>query len=187
MTETEQSLVPIETIAQSILVIRGQKVILDTDLARLYGVTTKRLNEQVRRNSGRFPMDFMFQLTQDEKEELVANCDRFNRLKHSTTCPYAFTEHGALMAATVLNTPRAVQVSVFVVRAFIQLREVLSAHVELSYKLDELETRVDNHDEQIADLIEAIRQLLAPPETPERRIGFRLKEKRRPYIVNRKS
>lgn len=187
MAETKQSLVSIETIAQSILLLRRQRVILDADLARLYGVTTKQLNQAVKRNRDRFPEDFIFELTPEEKSELVTDCDRFNRLKHSTVCPYAFTEHGALMAASVLNSPRAVQVSVYVVRAFIRLRELLSTHAELSQKLAELESRVGSHDEQIAALMEAIRQLLAPPSTPQRRIGFRLKEKRRPYLVNRKS
>ena len=187
MAETEQSLVPLEAIAGLILVLRGQKVILDADLARLYGITTRRLNEQVRRNSPRFPVDFVFQVTDDEKEELVANCDRFNNLKHSTTCPHAFTEHGALMAPNVLNSTRAAEVSVYVVRAFIRLRELLYTHAELSQKLAELESRMDNHDEDIALLLEAIHQLLTPPETPQRRIGYRVREPGRRYIVNRKN
>lgn len=190
MTETienEQSLVPVESIAGCILVLRGQKVILDADLARLYGVSTKRLNEQVRRNRARFPKDFIFELTSEEKSELVANCDRFNPLKHSTVFPHAFTEHGAVMAASILNTPTAVKVSVYVVRAFIKLRELLSSHAELSQKLQELESRVearlDSHDEQIGALIEAIRELMSPPEKPQRRIGFRTRERRAPYRV----
>ena len=186
MTEAEQSLVPIETIAQSILLLRGQRVILDYDLARLYGVTTARLNQQVRRNIERFPEDFMFQLSKDELNILMLQ-NATSRLTHGgrRKLPLAFTEHGALMAASVLNTSRAVEVSVYVVRAFIRLRELLSTHAELSQKLAELESRVDGHDEQIAELIEAIRQLLSPAEKPERRIGYRLKEKKRRYIVSR--
>ena len=188
MTENEYSLVPIESIAQTILVLRGQRVILDADLARLYGVTTKRLNEQVRRNAERFPSDFMFQLTDEEAHNLRSqNATSSSGYGGRRYRAYAFTEHGALMAATVLNTPTAVNASVYVVRAFIRLRELLAGHVELSQKLVELAEHVDSHDEQIAALIEAIRQLLAPPETPQRRMGYRVREKRRPYIVNRKS
>jgi hypothetical protein len=183
----EQSLVPVEAIASAILVLRGQRVILDADLARLYGVTTKRPNQAVKRNAGRFPADFVFQLTDDEKSEVVTNCDRFSTLKHSTSFPHAFTEHGALMAASVLNTPRAVEVSVYVVRAFIKLREILYSHWDLAHKLDELASRVDRHDQEIEALIEAIRELLAPPDSPSRRLGFRLKERRGRYYINKGS
>lgn len=186
--ESEQSLVPVEAIALSILVIRGQKVILDTDLAGLYGVTTRRLNEQVRRNKERFPGDFMFALTDEEKSEVVANCDHLRNVKFSKVLPYAFTEHGALMAASVLNTPRAVEASVYVVRAFIRLRELLYTHAELSHKLSELESRVDHHDDDIAMLLEAIHQLLTPPEPPpQRRIGYRVREPGRRYVANRRN
>jgi hypothetical protein len=112
------TLVPLERVTQSILVIRGQKVMLDADLAELYATTTKRLNEQVKRNRARFPADFMFPLTNEEKAEVVANCDHLSRLKFSSVLPMAFTEHGAIMAASVLNSARAVEMSVFVVRAF---------------------------------------------------------------------
>ena len=187
MTETEYSLVPMETIARSILVLRGQRVILDADLARLYGVTTKVFNQAVKRNSARFPSDFMFQVRENELESLRSQIVTSNGRGGRRYQPYAFTEHGALMAATVLNTPTAVEASIYVVRAFIRLRELLAGHAELSQKLAELEQRVDGHDEHISALIEAIKQLLAPPETPQRRIGYRVREKRRPYIVNRKS
>lgn len=179
----ERSLVPVEAIASAILVLRGQRVILDADLARLYGVTTGQLNQAVRRNVNRFPRDFVFNLTMDEKTELITNCDRFSNLKHSTVLPYAFTEHGALMAASVLNTPRAVEVSVYVVRAFIKLREILYSHADLTHKLDELERRVDEHDEEIGMLIEAIRELLAPPDSPSGKMGFRLRERRARYYI----
>ncbi|OYD17003.1 hypothetical protein CH330_01165 [candidate division WOR-3 bacterium JGI_Cruoil_03_51_56] len=161
---------PVEQLERAILSIRGQKVILDADLARLYGVTTKRLNEQVKRNRGRFPEDFMFELTFAEKDELVANCDHLSRLRYSSTRPYAFTEHGAVMAASVLNTKRAVEVSVFVVRAFIRMRRMLSDHRQLALKLAELETTVAGHDKAIRSIIAAIRRLMQPPKT--KAIGF---------------
>jgi hypothetical protein len=137
---------------------------LDADLAGLYGTTTKRLNEQVKRNRGRFPEDFMFQLTKKEKAEVVAICDHLAKLKFSPVLPNAFTEHGAIMVASVLNTKRAIQVSVFVVRAFVKLREMLSTHKELAHKLAMLERKLQNHDESIRSLVVAIRQLMVPPE-----------------------
>lgn len=150
---------------------------IDADLAALYDVPTKRLNEQVKRNAERFPADFMFRLTRRERDELVANCDHLSRLKFASAMPCAFTEHGALMAASVLNTTRAVEVSVFVVRAFVQLRETLGAHKELTKRLDELESRIErkfsSHDQALAGILEAIRKLMTPPESAKkRRIGF---------------
>ena len=157
--------------------MRGQKVLLDTDLAALYDVPTKRLNEQVKRNPGRFPGDFVFALTRAERDEVVANCDNLQRPKFSPTMPFAFTEHGALMAASVLNTPRAVEVSLYVVRAFVELRDALATNKELATRLDELESRLERklatHDHAIAGILEAIRQLMAPPApTKKRRIGL---------------
>jgi len=176
----EQPVVHIETIVRAIVLLRGRRVILDADLARLYGTTTKRLNQQVKRNPGRFPADFMFQLTEGEAEFLRSqNVTAKTGRGGSRTCPYAFTEHGALMAASVLNTPRAIEVSVYIVRAFIQLRELLASHAELSHKLMELESRLDTHDEQIAALIEAIREMLTLPQPPQRQIGFRVRERPR--------
>ena len=166
-------ILPVDTVEERILTIRGQKVILDADLARLYGVTTKQLNQQVKRNADRFPSDFAFRITREEKSELVTKCDRFKPLKHSTACPMALTEYGAIMAASVLNSPRAVHVSVFVVRAFARLRQILSTHVELADKLEELEQRLDSHDEQIAVLMSAIRKLMTTSDEDSRRIGFR--------------
>ena len=159
-------------LSSRILQIRGQKVMLDTDLAELYGVVTKRFNEQVKRNLARFPVDFMFQLTAEEKRYVVANCDHLARLKYSPHAPYAFTEHGAIMAATILNSPKAVEMSVFVVRAFIELREWLSTHRELAAKLEQLEHKVSSHDQALAGVIDAIRQLMAPPQPKKRPIGF---------------
>lgn len=157
MTASDQNaLIPTERIAQAIFLIRGHKVIIDADMAELYQVTTKRFNEQVRRNMERFPQDFMFQLTQ---EEWVALRSQFATLKigrgqHRKYLPYAFTEHGAIMAATILNSPRATEVSVYVVRAFVRLREALESNKELALKLSELESRIgrklDSHDQAIA-------------------------------------
>ena len=162
----------LENIASAIHTIRGQKVILDADLAAIYGVPTKRLNEQVKRNKNRFPPDFMFQLIAREKKEVVAICDHLQPLKYSAALPYAFTEHGAIMAANVLNSARAVQMSVFVVRAFVRLKGVLAAHKELADQLAKLERRVGTHDEHIQAIFEAIHQLMNPPEPPRRQIGF---------------
>lgn len=170
------NLLPLETIAQTIMVLRGQRVMIDADLAALYGVETKRLNEQVKRNQARFPEDFMFQLTADEKAEVVANCDHLANLKFSKTLPYAFTEHGAIQAANVLNSARAAEMSVYVVRAFVRLREMLTSNKELALKLTELETRLerklDSHDQAITGLIEAVRSLMKSPEPNKRPIGF---------------
>jgi len=169
-----ENLVPIERIDRIILLIRGEKVILDSDLAFLYGVTTKRLNEQTKRNSKRFPPDFVFQLTEKEKEEVVANCDHLKKIKYSKVLPYAFTEHGAIMAANVLNSEMAIEASVFVVRAFIKLREILATHKELAQKMVELEERLSTHDKAICSLFDAIKKLMAHPEPKRRRIGFRV-------------
>jgi ORF6N domain-containing protein len=167
----KQSLVPAERIERAILLLRGQKVLLDQDLAQLYGVATKRLNQQVHRNQDRFPPDFRFQLTEEEDEAL--------RLQNATSKtgrggrryrPYAYTEHGTLMAASVLNTPVAIRVSIEIVRAFVRLRELLATHKELARKLEELEKKYDG---QFKVVFEAIRQLMAPPaEKPKGRIGF---------------
>jgi hypothetical protein len=163
-------LVPEERIAQGILMIRGHKVMLDADLADLYGVTTKRLNEQVKRNQERFPVDFMFQLTEEEKAQVVANCDHLKRLKFSPVLPNAFTEHGAIMVASVLNTPQAVAMSVLVVRAFVRLRQMLTSNADLARKLAALEKKYDT---QFKVVFDAIRELMTPPGPKTKRlIGF---------------
>ena len=156
-------------------------MILDADLAKIYGVSTKKLNQAVKRNTHRFPSEFLFQLTQQEKDEVVTICDHLRNLKYSPFLPFAFTEHGAIMVASVLNSERAIQVSVFVVRAFIRLREMVSTHRELSRRLAELEKRLESHDEQIQMILKAIKQLMAPPEKPTKRIGFQIREKRALY------
>jgi len=160
-------------IEQRILLIRGERVIVDADLAEFYGVPTKRLNEQVRRNIERFPEDFVFQLDADEKSEVVAKCDHLERLKFSKVLPLAFTEHGALMAASVLNSTRAVEVSLFVVRAFVKLRRLIEVHKDFAAKLSQLERKLSEHDDQILSLVRALKRLAEPSKVPaRRRIGF---------------
>ena len=169
-----KAVVEVGAIQQRIFLIRGVKVIVDADLAEFYGVPTKRLNEQVRRNSARFPEDFMFQLDQEERDELVAKCDHLSRLKHSSALPHVFTEHGAIMGASVLNSPRAVEMSVFVVRAFVRMREVISGHKELARRMAALETHLAHHDKDILAIVKAIRTLMSPEDPPKvRQIGFR--------------
>lgn len=166
--------VPLERIAQSILFIRGQKVMLDADLAALYGVTTKRFNEQIKRNSERFPADFMFQITEEESESLRSQIATSKSGRGGRRyLPFVFTEHGALMAASVLNTPKAVELSVYVVRAFVRLRELLVSNRKLAVKLNELESRLTSHDEAIGEILQAIRQMMTAPESKSKRsIGF---------------
>jgi len=163
----------IQALPDKILEIRGQRVLLDADLAGLFGVPTKRFNEQVGRNLEKFPSDFMFVLTKQEIMNL--------RSHFATTSgghggrrynPRAFTEHGAIMAATVLNSPRAVEMSVYIVRAFVRFREMLSSHRELSAKLGELEARLDDHDQAIGGLIRAIKALMEPEAPRKRPIGY---------------
>ncbi len=146
---------------------------LDSDLAEMYGVKTSRLNEQVKRNKDRFPNDFMFQLTNQEKQEVIANCDHLEKLKFSRTNPYAFTEHGAIMLANVLNTPTAIETSVLIVRAFVKLRELLSTHKELERKIMELESK---YDKQFKLIFEAIRELMQHEQLDKNRIriGFKI-------------
>jgi hypothetical protein len=167
-----------EDIARAILVLRGRRVLLDADLAVLYGVMTRRLNEQVRRNRKRFPDDFLFELTTEEFANLksrFATSSWGGRRKR----PLAFTEHGAIQAATILNSPRAVEMSVYVVRAFVKLRELLSTNRELARRFEQLESRLDRklteHDEAIAAILSAIRELMKPLDPPRRGIGFTAK------------
>lgn len=168
-----KSAVVVEAPSHQIYVIRGQKVMLDADLAELYGVSTKRFNEQVKRNLDRFPPDFMFQLNDEEHAALRSQIATSNAGRGGRRyLPYAFTEHGAIMAATVLNSAKAIEMSVLVVRAFIQLREMLSTHKELAAQLEALERTVSTHDQAIAGLINAIRELMRTPDTKSRSIGF---------------
>ena len=163
-----------ETIERRIHLLRGMKVILDADLAALYGVQTHRLNEQVKRNIERFPNDFAFQLTETETANLISQIAiSSSGWGGRRTPPFAFTEHGALMAASVLNSPKAIEMSILVVRTFVKLKGLLAAHRQLAAQLGEVEHRLSGHDEQIAALVRTVRALMAPVEEPRRQIGFR--------------
>jgi len=177
------AVVPQEKIEKRIFTVRAQKVMLDSDLADLYGVTTKRLNEQVRRNRGRFPADFMFRLTKEEAAGLRSqNATSKGGRGGRRYPPSVFTEHGAIMLASVLNTTRAIGVSVYVVRAFVRLRQVVAANKEVTAKLAELEQRVSGHDDAIRSLVTALRRLMeSSPSAPRRRIGFQVEEARPRY------
>lgn len=165
-----------EEIAQRVIVLRGQRVLLDADLARIYGVSTSRLNEQVKRNARRFPEDFVFQLTREEAEKVMRSRSQNAILKKGMNIkhlPHAFTEHGAIQAANVLNSNAAIEMGVHVVRAFVRLRQWLGTQKAFAAKLDELESRVGGHDEQLAAVIEALRQLTTSPEPAHnRKVGF---------------
>jgi len=160
-------------VSSKILVLRNQKVMLDVDLAELYGVSVKRLNEQIKRNTRRFPSDFLFSLTRAEDKNLRSqNATSSSAHGGRRYLPYAFTEHGAIMAATVLNSKRAIEMSIFVVRAFVQMRQAVVVNQHIVSKLAELEARIESHDADIQDLVEAIHELMAPPPANHRRIGF---------------
>jgi hypothetical protein len=170
---SDDVVVRVGDIQRRILMIRGERVVLDVDLAEFYGVITKRLNEQVKRNGDRFPDDFGFRLTEEEKSEVVAKCDHLHKIKYSPVLPYAFTEHGALMAASVLSTGRASRMSVFVIRAFVAMRKTIIQHEQLFRRLDQIEKHLTDHDSKIKDLIDTIRGLMASSTIPKmRRIGF---------------
>lgn len=182
----EPAVAPAVMIENLILTIRGQRVMLDSDLARIYRVTTGRLNQALKRNSKRFPADFAFQLTRQElaaliSQSVISKTGRGGR----QTPPWVFTEHGAIMLASVLNSPVAVEASVRVVRAFVYLREQLASNKKIAQKFAELENRLNSQDESIATLFEAIRQLLEPaePGQPRREIGFHVKEQAYSYRV----
>jgi ORF6N domain len=187
----------IASIERAIYSLRGQRVMLDSDLAAIYGVTTRRLNEQLRRNRSRFPDDFAFQLTAEESRNLksqIATSSLRSQFVTSSShggkrkLPWVFTEHGALMLASVLNSQIAVQASVRVVRAFVRLREMVAANVQLAAKLEQLERRLDSHDEAIVELFAALKRLLESPEPSRRReIGFHVREKAARYRVHHKS
>lgn len=162
-----------ESIKQSIFQIRGQKVMLDFHLAELYGVPTKRLKEQVRRNSDRFPADFMFELTEQEEHLLRSQLATSKRGRGGSRYrPFAFTEQGVAMLATVLSSKRAVRVNIAIMRTFVELRQIIASHKELAVQLRELERKVGTHDLQIRAIFEAIRQLVKTPDLPKRQIGF---------------
>jgi ORF6N domain len=175
--------VALPRIESRIIVVRGHKVLIDADLATLYDVPTKALNQAIKRNADRFPGDFMFQLTAAEKAEVVTNCDHLQKLKFSKALPYAFTEYGAIQAANVLNSPRAVEMGLYVVRAFVRLKEAATSHTELAKRLTDLEEKTEalaiNHDvfsrntkAQLKQVFDALRELMIPPDPPKRPIGF---------------
>jgi phage regulator Rha-like protein len=166
-----------------IIVMRGRKVILDSNLAELYGVEVKRLNEQVKRNAERFPADFVFRVKEEDLRSQIATSKANARKGRNGETrgrggrryrPYAFTEHGAIMAATVLNSKRAVEMSIFVVRAFVRMREALATNHKIVAKLNDLEQRLENHDADIQDIVEAIREMMRPPAPTGKKIGFAL-------------
>jgi len=179
------ALIPVGRIDQLIFLVRGHRVMLDRDLATLYGVETRVLNQAVRRNLDRFPDDFLFSLTREEVRSIsqivISSGIKFS--KHV----FAFTEQGVAMLSSVLNSPRAVQVNIEIMRAFVRLREVTATNRELAQKLAELEQRIASHDEEIQTIFEAIRQLMTPPEPPRKEIGFHIKEDSVPYRITRKT
>ena len=176
-----KSIVPVEGITEKILLLRNEKILLDRDLANLYGVSTKVLNQAVSRNIKRFPSDFMFNINKEEKKQLVTNCDRFRTLKHSSVMPRAFTEQGVAMLSSVLNSDRAIQVNILIMRAFVQLRKIALSHTELTKKIQKLENKLVEHDEQFKLVFDAIRALMAEEEKPRRRIGFQIEEPKVKY------
>jgi hypothetical protein len=181
------AVIPADGIEQSIFLIRGHRVMLDSHLAALYGVETKNLNKAVRRNLSRFPADFMFQLTPEELANLKFQIGTSSSTHGGRRKPVsAFTDQGVAMLSSVLRSQRAVRVNIAIMRAFVRLRETLSLHKELAHKLAELERRIENHDESIHSLFEAIRQLMAPPaQPPLKEIGFHVKEDSVPYRIRR--
>jgi len=167
-----KAIIPHEVIEKRIYLIRGQKVMLDKDLAMLYKVKPIRLREQVKRNIKRFLADFMFKLNEKEIDFMVSQNAIPSRKHLGGYYPYVFTEQGVAMLSSVLKSERAVQVNIAVMRAFVKPRQILSTHKELAYKLNELERKTEKHDEEIRSIFDAIRQLMSPPEKPTRRIGF---------------
>ena len=183
------------SVESAIYLIRGHRVMLDSDLAAIYGVSTRQLNQQLKRNRTRFPEDFAFQLNQREFDNLRSQIATSNLMSQSVTSkkhggrrklPWAFTEHGAIMLASVLNSDVAVQASIRVVRAFVRLREMVAANAQLAAKLEELERRLDSHDEAIVDLFAALKRLLEPEPKPKREIGFHVRESAARYRIRRR-
>jgi hypothetical protein len=172
--------VPYEAIERRIFLIRGKKVMLDADLAALYGVSTKAFNQAIKRNSTRFPSDFMFRLSPEESEGMRSQIVTASR-RNVRYSPLAFTEHGAIMAATILNSPRATEASVWVVRAFVRYRDALATHRLLVKKLSELDTRVGAHDAELRIIIKTLKRLMAEPAKKKKAIGFGAKEAKGKY------
>ncbi|MEX0997196.1 MAG: ORF6N domain-containing protein [Flavobacteriaceae bacterium] len=171
----EKSLVPNELIESRILQIRDQKVMIDADIAELYGVTTKRLNEQVKRNISRFPSNFMFELTKEEKDQVVANCDHLEKLKFSPVLPKVFTEHGIMMVANVLTSEKAIQVSIQIIEVFIKMRKILTDNLSLKLEVEEIKKKLTNHSKNIELVFNYLDELIEKKENPEERskIGYK--------------
>jgi len=175
------SIISTESIVNKIVFLRGEKVLLDRDLAELYDVETKQLKRAVRRHISRFPGDFMFELTKNEYDSLRYQFGTLKRGEHSKYSPFAFTEQGVAMLSSVLNSERAIEMNIAIMRAFVHLRKMIASHDELAQKLAELEQHLEGHDEQIQAIFEAIQQLITPPEKTRKKIGFVVKEKRAAY------
>jgi len=171
-----KAIVPVELIEKKIYLIRSHRVMLDSDLAELYGVETKVLVRAVKRNIDRFPADFMFQLTKEEFDDLRFHFGTSSSWGGRRYLPYAFTEQGVAMLSSVLRSKRAIQVNIAIMRVFVRLRYILSTHKELAYKLSELERKIEKQDEEIKAIFNTIRQLMSPPDKPRRKIGFYVKE-----------
>jgi phage regulator Rha-like protein len=174
-----KSLVPNELIASRILLIRGQKVMIDSDIAQLYGVSTTRLNEQVKRNKTRFPNNFMFELTKEEKQEVIANCDHLENLKFSPVLPKVFTEHGIMMVANVLTSERAIQVSIQIIEVFIKMREILTDNLSLKLDIEEIKKKLSNHSKNIELVFNYLDELIDKKdnEKPRKEIGYKADRK----------
>jgi hypothetical protein len=181
-----KEIIPVERIAHLIFVFRKQKVMLDSDLAILYGVSTGHLNRAVKRNPDRFPPDFMFQLTLEELK-CQFGISKPSRGGRRRSRPFAFTEQGVAMLSSVLQSERAVKINIAIMRAFVKLREMLETNRELARKFSELEQRVDKHDEEITAILEAIRQMIAPPKKARREIGFHVREKAPRYRARKRA
>jgi len=176
------TLIPVASIVNKIMLLRSEKVLIDRDLAELYGVETKQLKRSVRRNINRFPEDFMVQLTKEEYQLLRSQFGTLKRGGHSKYPPMAFTEQGVAMLSSVLNSNRAIEVNIAIMRVFVKLRETMATHKEFAHKLSDLEQRTEGHDEQIQAIFEAIRQLMLPPDKKgKKKIGFTVKEKQKAY------
>ena len=173
--KNEKSLVPNELIASRILLIRDQKVMIDADIAELYGVTTKRLNEQVKRNINRFPSNFMFELTKEEKNQVVANCDHLEKLKFSPVLPKVFTEHGIMMVANVLTSERAIQVSIQIIEVFVKMREIFTDNLSLKLDIEEIKKKISNHSKNIELVFNYLDELTEKKENekPRTQIGYK--------------
>jgi hypothetical protein len=182
-----KEIIPIERVVQSIRWIRGQKVLFDSDLATLYGVTTGNLNKAVNRNRDRFPSDFIFQLTAEEAEDLIFQIGRSKGRGGRRHRPYVFTEQGIAMLSSVLNNDRAIKVNIAIMRTFVKLRQTLDSNRGLAQKFSQLEQSVGKHDEEIAAILGAIRRLMAPPEKPGREIGFHVRETVSRYRVRERA